>query len=184
MPSTEEEDSLSQLAVVSAMPQHYSLPPVSRSPSTSVRTFPCRDLHDQLCLSCNYSRDSMSRERHRRYLQCAQQASRAGLQRRATPRNAHVHRQGLPSRHGVLRFHRRPEVPHTRTGLPPECVRPLEVDGWLYVVPFRHCTAFSDYFDTPTAPIEKGSKLETLVVGIRTRKGLKVIWTPILALAY
>jgi elongation factor 2 len=31
----------------------------------------------------------------------------------------------------------------------------------------------------PTAPIEKGSKLETLVVGIRTRKGLKVSNPPL-----
>src|SRR6267154_105671 len=99
MLSTVVVDKSSPRAVVSATLHACLLPLVFRSRCTSVQSSLCSNLPGA---DSTHSRNSMSRERHWWYLQRVEQASWPGLQRGAEARNAHVHRQGLPPRHGIL----------------------------------------------------------------------------------
>ena len=122
----------------------------------------------------------MSRERHRWYLLMLEQTSWTGLLWGTETRNPHVHCQGLLARQRIIRFHRRPSFAHPRTGLPSVWLRSLGGHERMYVTRCLIIMKSSwPYFISP-APLEKGSKLEELVKGIRTRKGLKVCLTILL----
>jgi len=175
---------LAQPGLQEPMYRSSSFAPLLSSPSSLELTF----------LFVSYSRrDPVPRERPGRSLLLPQHPTSSRLLVRAEDRNPHVHHEGLPSRRRVLRIQRRsresfsPSIFSISREKRNENENETSADFAfprsfsVLLLLQREATGgqafpqavFDHWALMNGTPIEKGSKLETLAISIRTRKGLK-----------